>query len=100
MFLPSIIFVFLIFDSLPKNKELASYVIPLSPPVRQPEICFRWSVQIIKNQHVCFGVDDVIVTNMADRPYELHADFDPPSTADWLSLPGGKIHVFFSNAKF
>ena len=100
MFLPSIIFVFPIFDSLPKNKELASYVIPLSPPVRQPEICFRWSVQIVKNQHVCFGVDDVIVTNVADPPYELHADFDPPSTADWLSLPGGKIHVLFQTQNF
>lgn len=53
----------------------------------------RWSVEIVENQTVCFGVDDVIVTNTADRPSELHADFDPLNTADWLSLPGGKIHV-------
>lgn len=94
--LPLIIFCNLFtfwFDSLPKTRELASYVFPLLSPVRQPETCLRWSVEIVENQTVCFGVDDVIVTNTADRPSELHADFDPLNTADWLSLPGGKIHV-------
>ena len=35
----------------------------------------------------------VIVTNSANRPSELHADFDTPSSTDWLSLPGGHFHV-------
>lgn len=93
MFLPQITFGFLFGDSLPKTRELASYVIPLLSPVRQPETCLRWSVQEFENQTVCFGVDDMIVTNTDDRPSELHADFDPLNPADWLSLPGGQIHV-------
>ncbi len=78
--------------SLPKSRELASFVIPLTPLIRQPDTCFRWAVKA--TQPVCFGIDDVIVTNAANRPPDMHADFDPPSTADWLSLPGGHFHVF------
>lgn len=72
-------------------------MIPLSSSIRQPETCFRWSVQLPgEHSHVCVAIDDVIVTNTADRPLELHADFDPLSTADWLSLPGGQIHVLLA----
>ncbi|XP_059352989.1 uncharacterized protein LOC132088334 [Daphnia carinata] len=59
---------------------------PSNCPVVRPTA--RWSVQLPgEDSHVCFAIDDVAVTKTADdRPLELHTDFDPLSTADWLSL--------------
>lgn len=76
------------------GRDVRNHVIQLTSLVRQPETCFRWSVQTTETG--CFGIDDIIVTNTDNKRSEMHADFDPLSRADWLSLPGGHVHVCYT----
>ena len=76
---------------LPKGNEAFVHVIPLPLVVRRPEVCVHWSAPVI--EHLCMGVDDVIITNASNRPSSLHINFDPFQKADWLFFPGGSVTV-------
>ncbi|XP_062590709.1 reelin-like [Saccostrea cucullata] len=39
----------------------------------------------------CWGIDNVLVVNIADKPSRIEENFDPIDPSNWLFFPGGNI---------
>ena len=67
------------------------HVISLTPNVRKDDVCFRWITPAFDD--VCFAIDNIIVTDVANRPSSLDINFDSFHPADWIFFPGGFFQV-------
>lgn len=59
------------------------------------EFVFRWDISDEGQPDFssCWGIDNVLVVNTAERPTRLVENFDPIDPSNWLFFPGGNIRV-------
>lgn len=57
------------------------------------EFVFRWDISDEGQPDFssCWGIDNVLVVNTAERPTRLVENFDPIDPSNWLFFPGGNI---------
>lgn len=41
----------------------------------------------------CWGLDNILLVNMAHRPTLLEDNLDPPDTVNWVFFPGAVVKV-------
>ncbi|XP_076339324.1 reelin-like [Tachypleus tridentatus] len=69
-------------------------IICLPSEARTNDVCFRWqqlSALPGSNVQGCWAVDNLVISNAADRPKYLEEDFDPIDPGHWLFFPGGHV---------
>lgn len=61
------------------------------------ELWFRWDIadEGQPDFNSCWGIDNVLVVNTAERPTRLVENFDPIDPSNWLFFPGGNIRVSY-----
>ncbi|XP_014667119.1 PREDICTED: reelin-like [Priapulus caudatus] len=65
------------------------HVMSLPVEARTDGVCLRWhGNQAAKS---CWAIDNVVVTNNADRPRHLQDNFDSIDISNWIFFPGAQI---------
>lgn len=61
------------------------------------ELWFRWDIadEGQPDFNSCWGIDNVLVVNTAERSTRLVENFDPIDPSNWLFFPGGNIRVSY-----
>lgn len=48
----------------------------------------------------CWGLDNILLVNMAHKPTLLEDNMDPLDTANWFFFPGATIKVTLTNNEY
>uniref|UniRef100_A0A8C9VAA0 Reelin n=1 Tax=Scleropages formosus TaxID=113540 RepID=A0A8C9VAA0_SCLFO len=83
----------------PSNSSTVVHLLPLPAHSRGEEVRLRWAQDPAvgaAGYESCWGVDNVLLVNMAHRPPILEDNMDPPDTSNWLFFPGATIKVMQS----
>uniref|UniRef100_A0A3B3TAH0 Reelin n=1 Tax=Paramormyrops kingsleyae TaxID=1676925 RepID=A0A3B3TAH0_9TELE len=80
----------------PSNSSTVVHLLPLPAQSRREGVRLRWAQEpAIRSgtYESCWGLDNVLLVNVAHRPPLLEDNLDPPDTSNWLFFPGATIKV-------
>ncbi len=80
----------------PTNSSTVVHLLPLPPGCKGEAIHLRWSQEPPvgpDGYESCWGLDNILVLNTANRPPLLEDNLDPLDTANWLFFPGATVKV-------
>lgn len=72
------------------------HLVPLPAGCKGESVHLRWSQEPPvgpDGYESCWGLDNILVLNSADRPPLLEDSLDPLDTANWLFFPGATVKV-------
>ncbi|XP_048861285.1 reelin-like [Brienomyrus brachyistius] len=78
----------------PSNSSTMVHLLPLPAQSRREGVRLRWVQEpAIRSgtYESCWGLDNVLLVNVAHRPPLLEDNLDPPDTSNWLFFPGATI---------
>ncbi|XP_057204020.1 reelin isoform X1 [Triplophysa rosa] len=78
----------------PTNSSTVVHLLPLHPGCRGEAMHLRWSQESPvgpDGYESCWGLDNVLLVNTANRPPLLEDNLDPLDTANWLFFPGATV---------
>ncbi|XP_058607158.1 reelin isoform X3 [Onychostoma macrolepis] len=78
----------------PTNSSTVVHLLPLPPGCKGEAIHLRWSQEPPvgpDGYESCWGLDNILVLNTANRPPLLEDSLDPLDTANWLFFPGATV---------
>uniref|UniRef100_A0A8C2J5L3 Reelin n=1 Tax=Cyprinus carpio TaxID=7962 RepID=A0A8C2J5L3_CYPCA len=78
----------------PTNSSTVVHLLPLPPGCKGEAIHLRWSQEPpvgLDGYESCWGLDNILVLNRANRPPLLEDSLDPLDTANWLFFPGATV---------
>ncbi|KAI4895212.1 hypothetical protein NFI96_018500 [Prochilodus magdalenae] len=78
----------------PTNSNTVVHLLPMPPGSRGEAVRLRWSQQAAMGPdgyESCWGLDNILLVNMAHKPTLLEDNLDPPDTANWLFFPGATV---------
>lgn len=81
---------------LPVEAGVTTHLLKLPEEAKRAETCLRW----LQPQHAngnayvgCWGIDNVLISDLADTPTFVQDNFDPIDTDNWLFIPGATVRV-------
>uniref|UniRef100_A0A671T1H3 Reelin n=1 Tax=Sinocyclocheilus anshuiensis TaxID=1608454 RepID=A0A671T1H3_9TELE len=78
----------------PTNSSTVVHLLPLPPGCKGEAIHLRWIQEPPvgpDGYESCWGLDNILVLNTANRPPLLEDSLDPLDTANWLFFPGATV---------
>uniref|UniRef100_A0A673MNI9 Reelin n=1 Tax=Sinocyclocheilus rhinocerous TaxID=307959 RepID=A0A673MNI9_9TELE len=78
----------------PTNSSTVVHLLPLPPGCKGEAVHLRWSQEPPvgpDGYESCWGLDNILVLNTANRPPLLEDSLDPLDTANWLFFPGATV---------
>lgn len=80
----------------PTNSSTVIHLLSLPHHSKADGVRFRWTQEAPQGPEgyeSCWGLDNVLLVNVAHRPPLLEDSLDPPNTANWLFFPGATVKV-------
>lgn len=74
--------------------ETTVHILCLPPAAKSTDVCIQWYQESNSDGtpfRGCWALDNVIISNVADRPNILEDSFDPTDPGNWLFFPGGVV---------
>ncbi|XP_072551813.1 reelin-like isoform X2 [Salminus brasiliensis] len=78
----------------PTNSSTIVHLLPVPPLCRDEGVRVRWTQEAAlgpDGYESCWGLDNVLLVNMAHKPTLLEDNLDPPDTANWFFFPGATV---------
>ncbi|XP_037396021.1 reelin isoform X2 [Pygocentrus nattereri] len=78
----------------PTNSSTVVHLLPMPPGSRGEAVRLRWTQEaalVSDGYESCWGLDNVLLVNMAHKPTLLEDNLDPLDTANWLFFPGATV---------
>uniref|UniRef100_A0A8B9J9J5 Reelin n=1 Tax=Astyanax mexicanus TaxID=7994 RepID=A0A8B9J9J5_ASTMX len=78
----------------PTNSSTVVHLLPVPPVCREEGVRLRWTQEDAlgpDGYESCWGLDNVLLVNMAHKPTLLEDNLDPPDTANWFFFPGATV---------
>lgn len=96
VFIINIIFIF-IENRLVPAIETTVHILCLPPSAKSTDVCIQWYQESVSSGSKfkgCWAIDNIIISNVADRPKIVEESFDPIDPGNFLFFPGGIVKVF------
>ncbi|XP_068578627.1 reelin-like isoform X1 [Cebidichthys violaceus] len=78
----------------PTNSSTVIHLLPLPHQSKADGVRLRWSQEVPhgpEGYESCWGLDNVLLVNVAHRAPLMEDNLDPPDTANWLFFPGATV---------
>lgn len=75
----------------------------LPPSAKSSDVCIQWYQESTSSGSKfkgCWAIDNIIVSNAADRPKIIEESFDPIDPGNFLFFPGGEVKVLKLEQRF
>ncbi|XP_026788519.2 reelin isoform X1 [Pangasianodon hypophthalmus] len=78
----------------PTNSSTVVHLLTVPPSCKGEAVYLRWSQEAALGPigyESCWGLDNILLVNMAHKPTLLEDNLDPPDTANWIFFPGAIV---------
>ncbi|KAM9481369.1 reelin [Clarias gariepinus] len=78
----------------PTNSSTVVHLLQLPQNCKEEAVYLRWSQEAAlgpNGYESCWGLDNILLVNMAHKPTLLEDNFDPPDASNWIFFPGATI---------
>ncbi|MCI4379295.1 hypothetical protein PGIGA_G00226400 [Pangasianodon gigas] len=78
----------------PTNSSTVVHLLTVPPSCKGEAVYLRWFQEAAlgpNGYESCWGLDNILLVNMAHKPTLLEDNLDPPDTANWIFFPGATV---------